>query len=264
MRVGTWQVFLLTVGILALGLSQPCGGQATAASSDDIQALREDIRRLQTGQQAIQRELQAIKDLLSARAKRASPVRDISVTFAVNDLPAKGQEDARLTLVEFTDYQCPYCARHARTVLPSLIKEFIDTGQVRYVLRDFPLPSIHPQAAKAHEAAHCAGEQGRYWAMHDQLFAHQQDLQADQLAGHATAVGVADSSAFEACLASGKYQSQTKAGVTQGTKLGVSGTPSFILGRTEPDGGVKGVKLIRGAQQLAVFQREIDELLNSP
>ena len=143
------------------------------------------------------------------------------------DAPTKGQENAPLTLVEFTDYQCPYCARHSKNVLPQLTKAFIDSGKLRYVLRDFPLAAIHPHAGKAHEAAHCAGDQGKYWEMHDQLFAHPKELQADKLAGHASAVGVADATAFQTCLDSGKYEAQTKAGVTEGTKIGVRGTPSF-------------------------------------
>jgi len=151
--------------------------------------------------------------------------------------------------VEFTDYQCPYCARHNKTVLPKLIKDFIDTGQVRYVLRDFPLASIHPQAAKAHEAAHCAGEQGKYWELHDRLFAHPKELHADKLAGHATAIGVADATAFQACLDSGKYEAQTKAGVMEGTKIA--------------NGTVKAVKLIRGAQGLPVFTAQIQALLTA-
>jgi protein-disulfide isomerase len=163
--------------------------------------------------------------------------------------------------VEYTDYQCPYCARHSQNVLPQLVKNFIEIGKIRYVLRDFPLASIHPHAGKAHEAAHCAGEQDKYWELHDQLFAHQKGLQADKLAGYATTAVVADAAAFQACLDSGKYEGQTKTGVADGTKVGVRGTPSFALGRTEADGTVKAVKLIRGAQGVHAFQTQIAALL---
>jgi len=190
-------------------------------------------------------------------------MEDISLELNVAAAPAKGQADAPLTLVEFTDYQCPFCARHSKMVLPQLIKEFIDTNKLRYVLLDFPLVPIHSHAAKAHEAAHCAGEQEKYWEMHDELFAHQKDLQADKLVGYATAAGVADAMAFQACLDSGKYEAQTKTGLTEGTKAGVRGTPSFVLGRTGAIGTVAAVKLIRGAQGLSSFQEQLEALLGS-
>ena len=256
-------MWLLIMVVMMGGITQPAIIGAESPVPQEGPSLQKQIEALQQGQQAIRDELKAIKELLTARTKRRSPITDISVTLNVADAPAQGQADAPLTLVEFTDYQCPYCARHSKTVLPQLIKAFIDTGKVRYVLRDFPLASIHPHAAKAHEAAHCAGDQGKYWELHDELFAHPKELHADKLAGHATAAGVADATAFQACLDSGKYEAQTKAGVTEGTKIGVRGTPSFALGRTEANGTVKAVKLIRGAQGLPVFTTHIQALLEA-
>jgi protein-disulfide isomerase len=263
MQSESWTAkLLLTMIVLVIGgMIHPIGIWAESPSSEESHSLQQQIEALQQGQQAIRDELKAIKELLTARTKRRSPIEDISLTLNVADSPTQGQADAPLTLVEYTDYQCPYCARHSKSVLPQLVKNFIDTGKVRYVLRDFPLTSIHPHAAKAHEAAHCAGDQGKYWELHDRLFAHPKELQADKLAGHATAVGVADATAFQACLDSGKYEAQTKAGVTEGTKIGVRGTPSFALGRTEANGTVKAVKLIRGAQGVPVFEDQIQALL---
>lgn len=254
-------MFLLCLAAVGLSLHGPTW--AEAPTSEDVRTLRNEIQNLQAGQKAIREDLKAIKELLTARTKRRSPIEGIAFTLNVADAPTQGQDDAPLTLVEFTDYQCPYCARHSQRVLPQLIKTFIDTGQVRYVLRDFPLASIHPHAAKAHEAAHCAGDQGKYWEMHDQLFAHPKALQADKLAGHATAIGLPDSTAFQACLDSGKYEGRTKAGITEGTKIGVRGTPSFALGRTEANGIVKAVKLIRGAQGMPAFTTQIQALLDA-
>lgn len=250
-------VCLMTMGVLNTVLP----GWAQGPGEEDLSTLRKQIQQLEVGQQAIREDLKAIKDLLTARAKPPSPVDDIALTLDVGDAPAKGQADAPLTLVEYTDYQCPFCARHSQTVLPQLVKNFIDTGKVRYVLRDFPLASIHPHAAKAHEAAHCAGEQGKYWELHDLLFANQKELQAEKLAGYAAAVGVADAGAFQACVDSGKYDEQTKTGVTEGTKVGVRGTPTFALGRTEANGTISAVKLIRGAQGVPAFAEQIQALL---
>ena len=255
-------MWLIIIVMLMSGIIHPPGIGAELPTPQDSPSLQQQIESLQQGQQAIRDELKAIKKLLSARPKRPSPIEDISVNLNIMDAPAHGMASAPLTLVEYTDYQCPYCARHSKTVLPQLIKAFVDTGQVRYVLRDFPLASIHPHAAKAHEAAHCAGDQGKYWEFHDRLFAHPKELHADKLAGHATAVGVANATAFQACLDSRKYAAQTKAGVTEGTKIGVRGTPSFALGHTEANGTVKAVKLIRGAQGLPAFTTQIQALLD--
>lgn len=256
-----WSIMITLVGCSSFFFGAAEAGETTSPA-EAPPSIQQQIEDLKQGQQAIRNELKAIKELLTARTKRRSPIEDISVTLHVTDAPTKGLSTAPLTLVEFTDYQCPYCARHSKNVLPQLVKSFIDTGKVRYVLRDFPLTAIHPLAAKAHEAAHCAGEQDKYWELHDQLFANPKELQADKLVGHATRTGVTDVDAFQACLDSGKYADQIKAGVTEGNKIGVRGTPSFALGRTDVNGTVKAVKLIRGAQGLPAFTAQIQALLD--
>lgn len=258
------RIILTILGLLTIGSSPLVWAQTDAPSPDDLRTLRNEIRALKEGQQAIQQQLKDIQKLLTTRARPRSNVQDVNLSVNVAKDPTKGPSDARVTLIEFTDYQCPFCARHTQSVLPQLTKDFIDTGKIRYVLRDFPLASIHKDAAKAHEAAHCAGEQGKYWEMHDQLFAHQRELQADKLAGYAETAGVTDGLAFQACVDSGKYAEQAKASVAEGSKVGVRGTPSFLLGLTEADGTVKATKLIRGAQPYPVFQRHINALLAPP
>ncbi|MDX1411087.1 MAG: DsbA family protein [Nitrospirales bacterium] len=232
-----------------------------SATQEDLGEIQSEIEALKEGQKAIRNDLKAIKDLLTARQKSRNPVQDIDLTIKVADDPAKGQANAKVTLIEFTDYQCPFCSRHTRAVLPQLEKDFIDTGKIRYVLRDFPLASLHPQAPKAHESAHCAGDQGKYWEMHDQLFANQKELEPEKLSDYAEAAGVADTSAFEACLDSGKYETQTNASLKEGKEAGVRGTPSFLLGHTKANGTVKAVKLIRGALPYSFFQQQINTLL---
>ena len=97
-------------------------------------------------------------------------------TVEVGDLPALGNANAKVTLVEFSDYQCPFCARHFIQSEPQIIKEYVDTGKVKFYYRDFPLPQIHPGAQKAAEAARCAGDQNKYWEYHDSLFQNQQSI----------------------------------------------------------------------------------------
>jgi len=264
MRVVHMPMTLAVLGLLTLVSSTSLWAQSATPSPDEMRALRNEIQALKEGQQAIQNDLKAIKELLTARQRPPSNVQAVTFTVNVGKDPAKGSSDAKVTLIEFTDYQCPYCARHTRAVLPQLTKDFIDTGKIRYVLRDFPLVSIHKDAAKAHEAAHCAGEQGKYWEMHDQLFGHQRELQVDKLVGYAETAGVTDGAAFQACVDSGKYKKQGLASVAEGTKAGVRGTPSFLLGRTQANGTVKVTTLIRGAQPYSVFQQHINALLNLP
>jgi len=218
-----------------------------------------DIDALKAGQEAIQKELAEIKKLVSPKPP-PERVSAISHTVDIAADPVKGSANAPLTIIEYTDYQCPYCARHARSVLPQIQKNYIDTGKVRYVLRDFPL-SFHQQAAKAGEAAHCAGDQDKYWEMHDQLFANQQGLGEDKLPGYAEAIGI-DVETFKTCLSSGKYADRVKANTLDGNEAGVRGTPSFVVG-TSDGTTVTGVKLIRGAVGYNDFQAAFDELLKA-
>jgi len=162
--------------------------------------------------------------------------------------PSLGPESAPVTLVEFSDLQCPFC----RAVAPTL-KRLRETygDRIRIVWKDFPLTQIHPQAFRAGEAAHCAGEQGRFWEFHDRLFANQDRLLPDDLKAHAAGLGL-DAAAFESCFDGSKYAERVRDGVAQGTSLGVSSTPTvYVNGR-----------LISGAQPYELFAAVIDEELS--
>jgi len=113
--------------------------------------------------------------------------------------------------------------------VPRIDAEYIKTGKLKYIVRDFPLESIHPRAFKAAEAAHCAGEQGKYWEMHDRLSANQRQLAPGDLTSHAQAVGP-DAAAFQGCLDSGKYSAHIRTDMLAGQRAGVRGTPTFFLG----------------------------------
>jgi len=145
--------------------------------------------------------------------------------------------------------------------MPQIEKDYIDTGKMRYVFMDFPLP-MHGQAMKASEAALCAGEQGKFWEMHDRLFANQNALALEALLKHAEALGL-DLTQFKECLDSGKHAAQIKAAMAEGQKAGITGTPGFLLGFIEADGKVKATKKIPGAVPYANFKATIDEMLSS-
>jgi protein-disulfide isomerase len=257
MKLSTIGTIIFLAGAVSFSTS-PAWGDETA----ELEVLKKEVESLKAGQRAIREEIKSLKTLLSAQQQRSNPVRDVNVTMNVAEDPFKGMNDAQVTMIEFSDYQCPFCSRHTRAVLPQLEKNYIETGKIKYVLRDFPL-SFHKQAPKAHEAAHCAEEQGKYWEMHAQLFANQKALHLDKLPKYAETAGVPDLTAFQKCLDSGKYEKRISSSMAEGSKLGIRGTPTFAIGMTESNGTVKALKIIRGAQAYPVFQKVIDNLLAS-
>lgn len=196
-----------------------------------------------------------LADAYVSEAQEAPPEPSGPVEVDLGDAFSIGAEDAPLVLVEFTDFQCPFCSRHFAQTFPQIKADYIDTGKVRYVFKDFPLTNIHPQAEKAAEAARCAGEQDAYLVMHELLFTRQ-----DEWSGRSDAEGLfvsfaegagLDADLFSECLASGRYSEAVSADLEQGIRLGINGTPAFFLNGN----------YISGAQPFAVFQEAIESLL---
>jgi protein-disulfide isomerase len=256
-------------------------GYGLAQTSKELSELRREIEALKNGQLAIQKdlaeiknlilqkELQTIKDMLQGRQAPTGapgqaptqPAEPQTVMVSVDGGAVKGDKNAKVTLIEFTDYQCPFCSRHFREVMPQIETDYVKTGKVRYVLREFPLEAIHPNAFKSAEAANCSGEQGKYWEMHDRLFGNQNTLAAKELPDHAKAVGL-ELPKFQQCFDSGKYAAKVRKDFADGQKAGITGTPTFFLGLTDPKGSeVKAVKKIVGAQSFVAFKEAIDSLL---
>ena len=168
---------------------------------------------------------------------------------------AYGDPNAPITIVEYTDYQCPFCTRHFAETFPALKENFIDTGKVFYVVKDFPLISIHPQATKAGEAARCAGEQDAYPEMHDALFGGQAEWSGNSDAatvfiGYAEELGL-DSDAFADCLNSGKMETAVLDNMNEGSGFGVNGTPAFFINGT----------LVSGALPYDSFEQGLNGML---
>ncbi len=202
----------------------------------------------------------APREVRPARPVAETPTSEIFLD--IRDAPAKGAREARLVLVEFSDYQCPFCARHVRETMPQIEREYVRTGKLRYVFRDFPLEAIHPQAFKAAEAAHCAGAQGKFWKMHDRLFAHPGALRPEDLLAHAEALGL-QKGRFQDCLSRGTFAERVRRDLAEGQRVGVRGTPSFFLGFAQPGGRVKVARVLRGAHPYEAFRQTIEELLNA-
>ncbi|MBI5066837.1 MAG: thioredoxin domain-containing protein [Deltaproteobacteria bacterium] len=182
---------------------------------------------------------------LRAEAKLEVLLTPPRVTVAAEG-PSRGSEKAPITIVEFSDFECPYCVKAEETV-KQVMKEY--EGKIRLVYRDFPLP-FHPNAQKAAEAAHCAGDQGKYWEMHEKLFANQQKLKVSDLKDHAKGVGL-DAVKFEKCLESGDKAALVEKNKKAGAEVGVQGTPAFF---------VNGI-MLSGAQPFAEFKTIIDKEL---
>jgi protein-disulfide isomerase len=246
------------IGLLAIGATLGAVVAAqTAGESSDVAALRKEIEALKARQQALE---QQVGQLLAALNQARDP-QPQNVAINVANAPFKGKPDAKVTMIEFSDFQCPFCGRHVRETMPLVDREYIQTGKVRYVFRDFPIDSLHPQAAKGHEAVNCAGEQGRYWEMWERLFANPRQMSPPELVEHGRAVGV-DPVRLKQCLDSGKYTAAVNASVQEAVNLGATGTPIIFLGLTEPGSNtVKAVRVIRGAYPFERFKQVIDSLL---
>ena len=187
----------------------------------------------------------------------------IQTVLGVDDNPFKGDKNAKLTIIEFSDYQCPVCAGHFRETLPQIEKDYIKTGKVKYIFRDFPIETIHPQAPKAHEAAHCAAEQGKYWEMHDRLFANPKALTRTDLSRHAQAIAL-DMARFQSCLDRSAQADKVRADLQAGIAFGVKSTPTFLLLLAEPNKQeIKTIKRLRGAAPYEAFKKALDGLLAS-
>ncbi len=178
-----------------------------------------------------------------------------------DDDPVRGNPDAKFTIVEFSDFQCPFCAKFHSETLPLLMENYINNGKVNLVFRDFPIESIHPNAVPASHAAECTDDQGKFWEMHDIIFENQRNWQnvevlesVDLFKKYAIEIGV-DEDEFDSCMSSAKHIDEIKKDLLDGQAYGVTGTPGFFVGNEEV-----GFTKIIGAQPFSSFQRVIESL----
>ncbi len=175
---------------------------------------------------------------------------NINLQQLTEDDDVKGSANAPVTIVEFSDYECPYCRRFATETLPQIILKYVDTGKAKLIFRDFPL-SFHQNAQKAAEAAECAGDQGKYYEMHDKLFGNGVAGGVGAFKQYAIELGL-DTSEFSQCLDSGKAAAEISRDFNDGQNLGVTGTPAFFIND----------KVVVGAQPFSVFEQIIEQELN--
>jgi protein-disulfide isomerase len=174
----------------------------------------------------------------------------VNMEALLDDDTVKGDKDASVIIVEWSDFECPFCERFYQQTLPSIEKEYIETGKVKLVFRDFPL-GFHTNAQKAAEAAECAGEQGKYWEMHDLLFGQGVQGGVAGFKQYAKNLGL-NSAKFDNCLDSGAMAEEVQKDMADGAAVGIQGTPGFLING----------KLVSGAQPFAVFKQVIDAELD--
>lgn len=225
-------------------------GLLFSGPGEELGGLREQVGRMeaQLSQIAEQLKLEADRE---AEAGSQAPTGVPRAEVRSDDDPVIGANDAPVSVVEFSDFQCPFCKRFFEETLPQIEEEYIKTGKVRLVYRDFPL-SFHKQAQLAAEAAECADDQGKFRQLHDQIFQGQAQWSGNSeargiFAGYAEAIGL-DMEEFNRCLDSGKYTEEVKQDFNDGVEYGVKGTPTFFI---------NGQKLV-GAQPFAAFKQVID------
>ena len=233
---------------------EPAGGEVpldniaeTLAASNQSEAMLEELR--------------AIRTLLERQNTPLAPAQPPPPTTATVSLsgPSIGKADAPLVLVEFTDYQCPYCKRFQEQTMPDLLRKYVDTGKLRIVSRNLPLP-FHINAEPAAQAALCAGQQGKYQPMRDNLFARSGDLIASNLLNAAESSRL-DLTQFTNCLSVKTFAGQVQQDSKDAAAVGITGTPSFVLGKPQGD-KLTGVVII-GAVPLAEFEAQIQKLINA-
>jgi len=241
-------------------LAKEVDGKITQPTEDEVKALFDarkgainksfdEVRDQIRGYLEQNRKARARAELLARLRSEADVKISLSpprVSIDTEGEPAYG-EGSEIVLVEFSDYQCPFCKRVRPTVW-KLVDEY--DGKIKYVFMDFPL-SFHREARKAHEAAHCAGEQGKYFDFNKKVFADQRKMSVDDLKAHAKEVGL-DTEKFDQCLDSGKYADRIQQSIVKGAAAGVSGTPAFFI---------NGI-LISGAQPYSSFKEVIESELS--
>jgi protein-disulfide isomerase len=205
------------------------------------------------------KELKAIHALLDRLTQPAPQAAPQPTTARLTDLKgyALGRPDAPLTMVEFTDLQCPFCRQYATVTFAEIKKNWIDTGKLRYISHDFPL-DFHPHAMVAARAARCAGEQGKFWDMRLSLVTNANLLSPDYITKTANDLKL-DSKAFASCSASSKFDADIEADLQEGARIGVGGTPTFVLGKTTAT-TLEGPMIV-GAMPYAQFDTKLKELL---
>jgi protein-disulfide isomerase len=241
-----WLVTLTMSAVLLAGTSLArAQGMTTEQAQEmlnELKAIRKAVEKMQAPQQA----------------QAPAPNDKVSYKLAPGGF-SMGDAKAPLVMVEYTDFQCPFCQQFHNTAFAQIKANYIDTGKVRFVSRDFPL-EFHENARRAATAGRCAAEQGKYWEMRHVMIVNASALKEDNLTTYAGNINI-DVPKFKSCLDSDKYKAQIDKDIAEGGVAGVQGTPSFVIGRLDND-KLEGVRLV-GAMPYDQFESKIQQMLDS-
>jgi protein-disulfide isomerase len=240
--VRAWLALAAALSLLAAAPLARADGITTEQAQDiinELKQIRQTLEKMQSPQQA------------------PAPDDKVSYKFSPGGF-SMGDAKAPLVMVEYTDYQCPFCQQFHNTAFAQIKTNYIDTGKVRFVSRDFPL-DFHDNARRAATAGRCAAEQGKYWEMRHVMIVNAEALKADNLASYAGNVKI-DVAKFKSCLESDKFKAQIDQDIAEGGVAGVQGTPSFVIGTLEND-KLQGVRMV-GAMPYAQFDAKLQEMLD--
>jgi len=252
--------FCLAFSGLTPFAAEPTSPDAQTAST----SFQQQIAELKQGQERILKELEEVKRLLRELPTRsdlnAQPASPPVFSLDVQGEPFRGDSQARVAIIVYSDFDCSFCARYQREIYPLIDQEFIKPGKVKYFFRDLPEPGQTNSMLKA-RAARCAGEQGKFWELHDLLFAEHAAKSGLDLAPYVQALSL-DPASFNACLESDRFVDNVRLSVAGAKRIGLKGTPGFIIGKVSEDGeAVVATKVFVGAESFESFKSMLDELL---
>lgn len=251
----------LVISLVLLQAISGCESGETEQLKSEIESLKQEIGQLSQEVGDIGDKVSEIHDLAFKKQKKQPRILPDQPNFSEGgNLPILGSSDAKIAIIEFSDFQCPFCKRFADFTFKDLKKNYIDTGRVQYVARDFPL-DFHPEAVPAAVAAKCSFKQNSYWPMRDMLFSNVQQLGNELYQKSATDLSL-NMDAFADCLKDQSVADKVAQDLALGQSLGIRGTPTFLIGRVENDLLIEP-QIVVGAQQYPVFESLINELEKS-
>lgn len=255
----THSIVWLCLLCLLIIISSAC----SQSNNEELARMRKEIDELKAERQRLVEQINELKG--AQLPKGISPAKaqlPFDLAINPNSPEAMGNKSAHVAIIEFSDFQCSYCLSYVMQTFPQLEKDYIKPGKVKYFFRNLPLTDGHPNAFRAAEAAHCAAEQGKFWEAHARFFANQNTLNPNDWPQHAQALGL-NTEKFNQCLESGKYDDEINNDIDDAQRLGLNGTPAFLIGIMSPDNQHISVrKVIMGAEPYESFKQTLDELLS--
>ncbi len=240
-----------------------CATPRQAATSNDnviaqLKEIKQEIKSLRLETSQLRTAVTEIhRGTVAAPTGQAVPQALVAEVKFSKDAPVLGDTKAKIGIIEYSDYQCPFCSRFYSQTLPKLKKTYIDTGKVVFIYRDFPL-GFHKEAKSAAITANCAGKQDTYWQMHDRLFKNMRDL-GDDLYQKLASELTLDKKKFAKCMQQPEQLDAINKQIAYAQTLGVSGTPTFFIGRID-NGKLVSAKRVTGAQPFSVFSQAINSI----